>query len=425
MMKTVTPRRVIWKILLFAGGSLLVLLGFAWLWVDSVAVRRRARMEQQIRQLHVETLARVDSRPALYGETLPGNAWSDYSLAIAEVAKMQGEATNLMRMWSDSPNADRSRLKYLIQTHGSFFDHLRRGASGNSGSFPFVWEEGLALKPPVYDDADMLGRFVACTARSLAQEGKVGEAVMRLLDLLQFSRDLCVNSTEACTGRASALWDIAALQLKEIVFSEEYPRQDLSGLDVVLERLDVHFPPAGPIVLNETLRVGFELLKPVHQLQVGRLQHRRYAFSSRIAEADAFEVILAAARKAAPRKDVSAAETRDLGPEWFLPNRPLIQLTSRDIFFSRGFRDFRTILRLLRVAVHYRATGEVLELEDPFGDKLLHCIIGEDLRVWSVGPDGIDHEGDDGGWGWLRTRPTPIPGRAMRVARDIVLQVEK
>ena len=56
-------------------------------------------------------------------------------------------------------------------------------------------------------------------------------------------------------------------------------------------------------------------------------------------------------------------------------------------------RTVRVHLRLLRAAAHYRRTGEILELEDPFGTKLLHHESGGRLKLWSVGEDSVDQKG--------------------------------
>jgi len=60
-------------------------------------------------------------------------------------------------------------------------------------------------------------------------------------------------------------------------------------------------------------------------------------------------------------------------------------------------RELRTELRLLQAAARWRATGQALDLADPFGDKLLHDEKDGTFRVWSVGPDGVDDHGD-GEW---------------------------
>jgi hypothetical protein len=59
----------------------------------------------------------------------------------------------------------------------------------------------------------------------------------------------------------------------------------------------------------------------------------------------------------------------------------------------------------------YRANGDVLGLDDPFGGKLLVSKGESRLKIWSVGSDGVD----DGGVGeWT-------PGKG----KDIVLEVER
>jgi hypothetical protein len=208
------------------------------------------------------------------------------------------------------------------------------------------------------------------------------------------------------------------------------PRLDLTEADEALERLDHDYPKSGPILLNNALAIGFELLKPEEkrswELQVPLYRYWRYAYSRPIADADAFELILAGVRRVAPRRDGPAKQDKGILAEPFIPNRPIIDLNGHFLFSGWGTRYQLTILRLLRTAVHYRATGALLELDDPFGDRLHQEINGSDLKVWSVGVDGIDHHGDDAGRDWSSKRPTPIPGRIPpREARDIVLIVEK
>jgi len=78
---------------------------------------------------------------------------------------------------------------------------------------------------------------------------------------------------------------------------------------------------------------------------------------------------------------------------------------------NRVARERRAQLRLLRVAAQYRATGETLHLDDPFGAKLRSSIQGRTLKVWSVGRDRVD-DGGKGAW-----KPSGGP--------DIVLEVDK
>src|SRR5262249_23615525 len=76
-----------------------------------------------------------------------------------------------------------------------------------------------------------------------------------------------------------------------------------------------------------------------------------------------------------------------------------------------SFRECRAKLRLLRVAAHFRATGEVPDLDDPYGTKILSSRNGTHLKLWSVGADGID-DGGSGEW-----RPSK--------GKDIILEIER
>jgi hypothetical protein len=426
--------RPIWKVLGLMLGVVLVLLTSMWIWVDSVASRKHLRMKEQVRQLHAEALARVDTRPALHGETTPGDAWPAYSLAAAEANKMRREENAIGELWYDTPKADPGRFERLLTLHAVLFEHLRKGARQSSGGPSLTWENGWSLREPIQVDARLLARFVALAARLEAQRGDPPGAILKILDLLQFARDLSENSSANCLEQAWSLWNVGTLELKELVFSDEFPRQDLSGLDEALERLDRHFPAAAPIILNDTLRLGFELLKPEgvrnEQFLLGLRDYWRFGCSRRIADAEGFDKLLDLVRKDAPLEDRSWSEMRRVRSKLPLPSHPLwTRAVHAGVFQSMGrLRGQRATLRLLRVAVHYRATGNILELEDPYGDTLCHSIIGSDLKVWSVGPDGIDHGGVAGAHDWSRSPPFPVPGQPAqpwRVARDLVLQVEK
>jgi hypothetical protein len=53
---------------------------------------------------------------------------------------------------------------------------------------------------------------------------------------------------------------------------------------------------------------------------------------------------------------------------------------------------------LLRIAAHFRRTGEPLDLADPFGDRLRSRASDTHLRAWSHGAD--DGDNSEGGSGF-------------------------
>jgi hypothetical protein len=79
----------------------------------------------------------------------------------------------------------------------------------------------------------------------------------------------------------------------------------------------------------------------------------------------------------------------------------------------------RAEVRLLQSASRYLATGELLQLEDPFGRVLLHSESADRMTFWSLGPNGQDDKG--------KTDPS-IPWRQIwhdNVAKDLVISVER
>jgi hypothetical protein len=424
-----TPiRKILWPLL----AVVLICLGTMGIWISSVASRRHRQMEEQIRRLHAETVARVHVRPALDGETLEGSAWPAYSLALAEAARWTLQENRIRDIWLETPKADLHLFEKVVSQSGVLFDSLHQGARRSSGRPPIVWEDGWSLRStPDNKDAELLGHIVAIAARLQAAKGDPAGAVLKLLDLLQFARDLAEDSNARCAQTSSHLWSIATLELKDVMFSKEFPLQELPRLDAALERLDRHLPDGGPLLLNETLRLGFELLKPedqrMGQFSLSLRDCWRYGFSKRIAEADGFERTLADARRAAPLQDGSyAAQRADLEKTADPLNPLVLRAIDAGVFGSRSIMRWqRTVLHLLRVGVHYRATGEVLDLPDPYGDQLHHSLVGSHLKVWSVGGDGVDDGGDMGDYEWSRIKPKPVVGRATRPARDLVLHVER
>ncbi|HEV3026715.1 MAG TPA: hypothetical protein VG457_04040, partial [Planctomycetota bacterium] len=88
-------------------------------------------------------------------------------------------------------------------------------------------------------------------------------------------------------------------------------------------------------------------------------------------------------------------------------------------------RAQRAQIRLLRTVAYYKATGKLLELEDPFGGQLHFAKSGRRLSFWSVGPNGLDDGGiDDGSGDW--TLPKHGAGRPVHPPPgDIVIEMRE
>jgi hypothetical protein len=412
-----------WKILGMAAAVLLLTIIGSGVWINSVAKRRMAGMEAQVKVLHDEALTRDTSRPAR-GQSIPGNAWEDYEKAFAEFKADQDGMRKIDEFVGRGPNADRAKAEAALAAHTTALDLLRRGVRREWGEYPAVWERGAAMEIPGLLECQRLANLAAARSRFLVEEGRAREAVELLLDICQLARDEGVNAPLISQVIAMALYAIAFDELRDIVLSGKLGREDLLAVDRGLEGVERDFPKLGHALINESLSLGFMLLQLDGASSIrdfasagglkGSLSLWRYGFSERLVAADAFDHSLAAMRQLAAvddkpwleAKKAAEAVNQDVHGS---PN-PIIQIVIPGLNCGPLPRERKAQLRILRTAFRYRATGEVLELQDPFGTTLLHAEKDGKLRVWSVGKDGSD----DGGTGEWKPR-----------GKDIVLEIPR
>lgn len=430
-----TRRRLpLWKLAAILLVGLAALAGVVLLWIDSVGARRRAEMEGQVRRLHAEVRARSGLRPPIRGEAIPGSAWDDYELAISGVdAAIQRAGTQ----WWTYPRlreADQSKLDAFMRSQASVLDPLTRGARRTDGNYPYAWEDGLHPRTPDFDGCTPVAHFAVRRAELLAKEGRVLEASQLMMDVLQFSRDLDRNSIASAQRSADAVSGIPLPHLKEFLCEGKFKPGELSTLARELDLIDRFMSENQSASTNSVLSLGFELLKPEQErgqsLQIPRREYARYLFSKRIGEAEGFERVLNGVRKADSVRFTSWNQIESfmilLSADVGIPHHPLVQRTWVTPFWTmQSNRGLRARLRLLRMAAHFRATGEVLDLDDPFGDKMKTRMEGRRLKAWTVWLDGKDDQGDEGDGGWLDGRPMPIRGKPPRPVLDIVVEVER
>src|SRR6185503_7532167 len=187
-----------------------------------------------------------------------------------------------------------------------------------------------------------------------------------------------------------------------------------------LDQAAREWPDPGDAATNDALAAGYELLKPwalrEPELRASIGESWRFGFSRALAEADAFDELRQLARQFAGISRQPWSEANRVAHELEERiHRGPNPLTDRLIQWSANNfqmdRELRTQLQLIRIAVRFRATGEVVALDDPFGTNLRTQRDGDRLKLWSVGPDGVD----DGGSGeWKR-----------KAGKDIVLEVSR
>lgn len=435
------PRRrtARWKILLGIIGSVAFVIGSLTLWVRWAAERRWAEMKSGLlKVLHAE-MARPTERPVLRGTSEPGNAWDDYDQAIATIGRMKAFDRSLLDSYYHAgiPNAarppvlpGRKKMESILAPFEPSLTHLRNGARRARAQFHSRDVNGVEIRSLKGYLSAGLGHFAAVRARFLADDGRARGAAELLLDFGQLARDVSHAEHRLVKYSWSNLQDVLLEELGALVRSGRLPPEMLLQVDRELEILDGSSRPFGPMDPTDLLRLGFGYLEADNLFREIRSGNNddgdritpwgawRFGFSDRLMVADALAegsdwLRACDPLRSAPWGEVQLAQREFEERSKSSPN-PVVRSHVR---WAGNWwpitRIARARLRLLRMAAVHKATGEFLELEDPFGGTLRHAEIGCRYKLWSVGRDGKD-DGGDGAW---------KPGSTL--IKDIVLEIER
>ncbi len=404
-------RRPIWKILApFAAAVLLCIAGL-WLWVSSTARRRTEAAERALDARLFEIQRRDGPRPVLRGAPGPGNAWDEYRPALADAGSIVGFDRLLAQAESSLP--DCTAADQLLAAHRPAVDGLRRGARCGISVGGYVWDRDPA-RLSINDAASPNFRNFVRT-RTVAQlamlqarvrtEGKeIREAVDLLLDVCQFDRDVTAEGPIAHEMMGVDLLIRALDRLHLLVESAGLDRGALEAIDRSLEILDDSLPSHEEALRRESVAWGITFLPAC---RTGTVWNRLTAL-------DTFERISGWMEMLGKCESLPWPEElrvyRDLYRQVHASRNPSLRGEAPGrLVNSLLHRIARTDLRLIRMGARFRASGEQLDLPDPFGDRLRTSASPGSFKAWSRGPDGAD----DGGTG---------PWKA-GAGRDIVLEI--
>ena len=179
-------------------------------------------------------------------------------------------------------------------------------------------------------------------------------------------------------------------------------------IDRGLETVDRTFPRIGWALVNESLFMGYTIARSpgLDWSAVGDpgsvFGFWRYGFSARIALASAFDENSALLKRAEGIDDVSWTESQrilaGIDKDSAASKNPFVRMTAPGLTKTSSVgRERKAQVRLLRALCTWKSKGELPELDDPFGAKLLHSEKDGVIRVWSLWQNGVD-DGGVGAW---------------------------
>ncbi len=389
---------------IIVGILLLIVVGF-WLDIRITADRAWAAMEKRTHDLIEEARARPAARPVLRGTAEPGNAWTDYEAAAKLWEPLKPNRTIVFAFVTRRPEADRAAVQKLIATNGSIIEHLRRGTRRAEVSYAYDWERAGSLNMPPLLSLQDLGSLAVAQSRLLREAGRHREALETLLDTAQFGGDVRRNGVAIADMIGLAIIFVALDELRDLLATSPLAAQDLARVDRELEILDRHWSDFGITLRNESMSVQASLLAADRSYPAEYPSFPdtwRYGFSRKLMSADAGTRVGRWLEEFRAQESMAWPDRLKAGEEMQREVKEDPNPLARGFYYggiatSASVRQKRAQLRLLRVATRFRMDGSVMEIDDPFGDKILSVRTGNHLKLWSRGRDGIDN-GGKGEW---------------------------
>lgn len=389
--------------------TVVLLLGLiGWAWVRSVESSRWRRLELRVAELRLQGEERCRAHPVLRGTAEPGNAWDDYVQALENVRTLP-DALTIKRFADRMEPIDRGRVEKTVEEFREAVERMRRGTR-RAESRRMRFHDGQPLfelgAHVLLSDASKLTALAICRARLLWEGGKADEAAELLLDTARFGQDIVNDGSLLAQLEGFDLLYRVLLEMKELVCSRKAPASALAQIDRELEILDATCPSAALVVESQVELFGEMLLRNQMSELFGsppgpELRDWRYCWSRKLLMTSAFDLadsglgILREAHLLSCGEEIARwnryHETLTAGNPYaggFRSMTPLIH---------QARREHLTTLRLIRCAARYYATGELLELEDPFQSVIRHRVAPFHVTFWGVGRDGTNQAGT-GSW---------------------------
>jgi hypothetical protein len=279
-------------------------------------------------------------------------------------------------------------------------ERFRKGARRTDGQYPWDWSRFPEEAMVSLSHSMRLADFMLAQARVDAESGRARLGAEFALDVVRFWQDCSFNviplGTAVSIAGARRGLDLIRWELMTgILKTEDFPE-----LERQMEVLDRTMPKFGPALKNNQAFVARLLAGGSAFDSAGYLggPRWRYGFSPRLQVAAWYSHL---ARDTESLVDCDRMTWAEETAAWarFESDRGVAdvspQLATAVVFksFSSSLRQLRARLRLLRLVLHRRTSGAWLDLEDPLGGRLKHEETETLLRVWSLGPDAVDHQG--------------------------------
>lgn len=385
----------------FLLGALAILTLGVWAWVWSLERELRGKVERRVAELENGLRTRNPARPLLSGDPLPGDAWEDYVQALDALAPLSSAARyNLYERKTPLTAAEEATVATVLAA-------VRQGSRrGEARLFlDFVPTVDRSIGPaPRHNQTGSAGTLVGREARRRFEAGQPREGTELLIAALQLGRDAAAHPDWMGWRCGSGILSGCLRDAQAAFQAGLVPAEDAAAIERALGGLDDGRDGIDDDVTRDLLHWGKRVLDGLPGENHSRLRPWpgwRQAFSWRVMELQGFLILDGAIRTRNELLTESYAGERLGWDELEKDVKRRNNQAAYDILWGacpsgRVHRETWVQLRLIRIAAHHAATGELLPLQDPMGrGAFASAARNGELHVWSAWRNGIDDGGTE------------------------------
>jgi hypothetical protein len=396
-MKVEQPPLPKWAIKLAIVGVLFLGGMGSCVWFSQHVDQRWSQAQRQAKTMLEELPAFDGRRPVLWGDSEGGNAWEDYSVAVEGVKTLADKDLIERRAYREEGEA-RTKVVLAVGNQIKTLNAVRKGAHRSAATWDYKWENGCDMAVPFWNQIHDLVEVEKAYIWLQLDAGETRKAVEAQLDVLQLVRDGYAGGSSTQAYYALKWLERLSEGVLECIVSDKMKPNDLDLLDRGLQRFEESWPPLQDLVAREGICAVTELVRNPSYASDGSWHH---GFSGRLTTAAAIDLVERAVHDSAGCDDQSWQEVDvrqaeiEARAEAAANDHFTATFSSLRFDVVRSWRKRRAQYGLLRVAAHYRASGEVVSLPDPLGTTLQTKLTGRTLKVWSACPGDQEDAGKE------------------------------
>lgn len=382
------PRRSPWKTAGVLFGGMLLLAAAFFGWMEGTTSRGWAELRRRSKNELAAESDKPVRRTFLGSPAGPGPAWKEYSAAAAAVARLPSAEQSLLMKYLRTVDPDlRGEVRVVVEAYGDVLELLARGAAaGDPDSGVSTWNAS-----PMDWRLSHVAVLALCAARLDVERGREAEALQRIGQVLQLTRDLLDRRPGQGLYKSQGILTWVREQVGHLLAARRLGPSGRSELERLLGIFEASWPSAESVLRRACIDRRRALVaaeaEGMLEAEVRRRARGLSRFLTLRQQALAYE---GNARSAYLEASASDAWEGRTFREFFFDGKWSDNGGGDILIYAHILRQARAEAALRGAALDWLRTGTASTREDPAGTFLLSREEEGGLLLWSVGWNGVD-----------------------------------